>query len=40
MIENYKPTREDVKLFLNRISERVRLNNKKPWKSKLHEARL
>ena len=40
MIENYKPSREVVKLFLSRITERVRLSNKKPCKSKLHEARL
>jgi hypothetical protein len=40
MIENYKPSREDVKLFLNRITERVRLNNKKQWKSHIFKAKL
>ena len=40
MIEKYKPTREEVKLLLNRISERIKLNNKKPWKTQVHEVRL
>jgi hypothetical protein len=40
MIEKYKPSKEDVNLFLNRISERIRLNNKNPFKSKQFEKRI
>ncbi len=40
MIEEYKPTRENIKIFLKRITERVKRNNKIPWKSQHHEARL
>jgi len=40
MIEEYKPTRENIKIFLKRISERVKRNRNTPLKSKRYEARL
>jgi len=40
MIEKYKPTRAHIKLFLDRISERIKLNNENLGTLRQHEQRL
>ena len=40
MIKKYTPTQADIKIFLNRISERVKINNEKVENPRQFEQRL
>ncbi len=40
MIEDFKPTRKNIKIFLRKVSERVKRNNKKQLQPQQYETRL
>ena len=40
MKDNYTPTKEEVKKFLDKIEKRIKQNYQKRWKPQKHEPRL